>query len=380
MNDNFDYDYIISEINKYQPEWNKNLISLEKTKNGLSNLNFYVIYKNDKKYFLKYYINKYIDLENNNNLYNLGFGNKILYSFKGGHLEKLIDGKNLEHSDLNGNTLKKLALLLRKFHNITNMNHNDLNMTNIMINKDNDLILIDFEFIGNLDIYYDIANFFIQYMYDYNSKEWYRYDLDKFISQRHFDLFCKEYFQETNINIIKEHQQKIFSKTNSVISYWIDWANNFNNNDYLLYKLYKKELIDFNFITLFERKVIYCDGTFDLPHTGHLQFFEKILDFNCKKLIVGIFSDKDVESYKRKPILNSQTRGEIIRAFNYVDEVVIDCPLNKIENFFLDFYGIDIVVYGCDPKLSDPLGTWKYHYSIPIEQNILIMIDYSENI
>ena len=93
-----------------------------------------------------------------------------------------------------------------------------------------------------------------------------------------------------------------------------------------------------------------------------------------------VLSDKDVESYKRIPILNVDTRSEMVKSLKLIDEVVSNCPFNRIENDFLDFYGIDLVVYGGDPNLEDPLGTWQYHYSIPLEQNCLKLIPYSEGI
>ena len=35
-------------------------------------------------------------------------------------------------------------------------------------------------------------------------------------------------------------------------------------------------------------QVIYCDGTFDLLHTGHLSLFNKAKSLNCKKLIITV--------------------------------------------------------------------------------------------
>ena len=59
----------------------------------------------------------------------------------------------------------------------------------------------------------------------------------------------------------------------------------------------------------------------DLFHYGHVNFLKQ-----CHKLgdylIVGIHSDKDVETYKRKPILSFEERIKVVQACKYVDKVV----------------------------------------------------------
>ena len=68
-------------------------------------------------------------------------------------------------------------------------------------------------------------------------------------------------------------------------------------------------------------KIVYADMCADLFHVGHVRFLRQ-----CKggadKLIVGIHSDKDVESYKRKPILSFEERIKVVQACKYVDKVV----------------------------------------------------------
>ena len=58
---------------------------------------------------------------------------------------------------------------------------------------------------------------------------------------------------------------------------------------------------------------IYLDGVFDLFHVGHLRSFKYVKEHykNCK-LYIGVVCDKDVEGYKRKPIINEEQRCEII--------------------------------------------------------------------
>ena len=130
-------------------------------------------------------------------------------------------------------------------------------------------------------------------------------------------------------------------------------------------------------------KTIYADGVFDLFHTGHLDFINKVRNLDlCKKLVIGIMSDAAVESYKRVPILPAVTRGEIVAAIDVVDEVIVDAPfMHEFTVDFLDSQQIDIVAYGGDPKLDgdskDALGVWYDHYKVAIERDIVCMVGYS---
>ena len=53
-------------------------------------------------------------------------------------------------------------------------------------------------------------------------------------------------------------------------------------------------------------KRVFIDGVFDLFHRGHLESLRKAKEFfsGPVELIVGIISDQDATSYKRKPIYN----------------------------------------------------------------------------
>jgi cytidyltransferase-like protein len=143
---------------------------------------------------------------------------------------------------------------------------------------------------------------------------------------------------------------------------------------------YRKKLLEYNVNNLLNNKVIYCDGTFDLLHTGHLNFFKKIRSLGCKKLIVGIISDSNVESYKRKPILNEETRGEIVKSLQCVDNVIVNCPFFNLTNNFIEYHGIDLIVYGGYPNTENPLKIWKNHYKVAIENKIINILDYSEGL
>lgn len=74
----------------------------------------------------------------------------------------------------------------------------------------------------------------------------------------------------------------------------------------------------------------YTAGVFDLFHIGHLTLLKNARGM-CDKLIVGVTTDELV-SYKGKQAMIPYTdRAEIIRAIKYVDAVVPQSDMNKLE-------------------------------------------------
>ena len=119
-------------------------------------------------------------------------------------------------------------------------------------------------------------------------------------------------------------------------------------------------------------KVIYCDMVADLFHYGHVNFLKQCSELG-DLLIVGIHSDKDVESYKRKPILSFEERVKVVQACKYVDKVIPNAPL-FITHSFLQKHSIGKVV--TTERSNDELQ-W---YKIPAMLQILVQIPYSDGI
>ena len=119
------------------------------------------------------------------------------------------------------------------------------------------------------------------------------------------------------------------------------------------------------------KKIIYCDGTFDLFHSGHIRFLK-----SCKEmgdyLIVGIISDENVKSYKRYPVLKLEDRAKILQHIDFIDEIIIDCPFQNITKEFLEERKISLVVYGT----IDGNPSWEDHYQEAIKKNIMKYVKY----
>lgn len=89
------------------------------------------------------------------------------------------------------------------------------------------------------------------------------------------------------------------------------------------------------------KKIVFCSGSFDIAHAGHVLFFE-----DCNKygdvLIVGIGNDHILERNKGKgrPVLNQNARLKLIDSLKPVDYCFLDestkknHPLDIVEETF----------------------------------------------
>ncbi|OHS95618.1 cytidyltransferase-related domain containing protein [Tritrichomonas foetus] len=100
-------------------------------------------------------------------------------------------------------------------------------------------------------------------------------------------------------------------------------------------------------------KIVYCDGTFDLLHPGHVSFLKKAKEMG-DYLVVGVHDDPTMEAlmYPGMPIMTLQERVLNVLAMKYVDDVIIGAPyvitkelMNQIEP--------DVVVEGSSPTRNE---------------------------
>ena len=120
--------------------------------------------------------------------------------------------------------------------------------------------------------------------------------------------------------------------------------------------------------------IVYADMCGDLLHYGHIRFLEKAKKLG-DKLIVGIHSDKTIESYKRTPVCNMKERIELVKAVKWVDEVIEDAPLFITEDY-IEKHKIN--------KITIPKNRTEEEIKkmciIPYEKNILHFIEYTPEI
>lgn len=108
-------------------------------------------------------------------------------------------------------------------------------------------------------------------------------------------------------------------------------------------------------------KIGYTTGVFDLFHIGHLNILKKAKE-QCEYLIVGVSTDEVVEKYKHKvPIIPYEERKKIVEAIKYVDEVIPQTSIDKIEALKkLDF---NVMFHGDDWKGSELYKKIEYEFN-----------------
>ena len=124
-------------------------------------------------------------------------------------------------------------------------------------------------------------------------------------------------------------------------------------------------------------KRVYADIVGDLFHMGHINMFKQARQFG-DYLIIGIHSDKTVESYKEKTIFSELDRYEIIKNCKLVDEIIEDAPLIISKEYLLK-HKIDLVVHGDDKNPKMKVG-YNLQHKAPLEMGIMKYVKYTEGI
>ena len=97
-------------------------------------------------------------------------------------------------------------------------------------------------------------------------------------------------------------------------------------------------------------KVGYTTGVFDMFHVGHLNILRRAKE-QCEYLIVGVSTDELVKQYKnKKPVIGYEERKAIVEAIRYVDRVVPQESMDKLEAWHSLHF--DVVFHGDDWKGS----------------------------
>lgn len=74
----------------------------------------------------------------------------------------------------------------------------------------------------------------------------------------------------------------------------------------------------------------YTSGVYDLFHIGHLNLLKNAKGM-CDKLIVGVTVDELVTYKGKKAMIPFEDRAEIVRNIRWVDAVVPQYDMNKVE-------------------------------------------------
>ncbi len=108
-------------------------------------------------------------------------------------------------------------------------------------------------------------------------------------------------------------------------------------------------------------KIGYTSGVFDMFHIGHLNILRRAKEM-CDFLIVGVSTDAVVQSYKKKnPIIPFEQRVSIVEAIRYVDRVVPQCSMDKMEAW-KEFH-FDVMFHGDEWKGTELYNEYEKEFS-----------------
>ena len=104
-------------------------------------------------------------------------------------------------------------------------------------------------------------------------------------------------------------------------------------------------------------KVGYTAGTFDMFHIGHLNVLRNAKSI-CDFLIVAVSTDELVKDYKHhETVIPFEDRVKIVEAIKYVDKVVPQTSMNKLQA--AKDNNIDVMIVGDDWKGTDKWNQYE---------------------
>ena len=272
----------INKLIKLIPEWNGKSIKVKQINSGITNINFEVIV-DKKSFFLSMPDSELLNIDYKNKYYNNKICGEIKISPKVTHfiesenllvtefikskvsslamfqsskeIEQLVKNIKLLHNanpflrkfnmfnqiSYYQNILKKDDLPKRLFKYVNNINtlkeklylpndklvpcHNDLLAENI-INKDNQILIVDFDYSGNNDPCFELGNLSVEMEYD----------------DEQINKLVKSYYGEINENIISRvNLQGVVSDIGWSLWSYVQAKNSNINFDYKSHAIYRLE-------------------------------------------------------------------------------------------------------------------------------------------
>ena len=106
---------------------------------------------------------------------------------------------------------------------------------------------------------------------------------------------------------------------------------------------------------LFNKKIVFTNGCFDLLHYGHIHYLAEAKSLG-DKLVIGLNSDASISRIKGpdRPIKDEASRSLLLASLEFVDGVILfeeDDPLNLITEVMPD-----ILVKGADYQVNQIIG------------------------
>jgi glycerol-3-phosphate cytidylyltransferase len=128
---------------------------------------------------------------------------------------------------------------------------------------------------------------------------------------------------------------------------------------------------------------VYTGGTFDLFHSGHVNFLKRCHEIagTAGQVIVSLNTDSFIQEYKTKPpVCNDQERYDVISSCKYVDQVVWNSGGTDSKPAILSVQP-DVIAIGSDWARKDYYKQMQFTQDWLDKLNIsLIYIPYTQGI
>lgn len=128
---------------------------------------------------------------------------------------------------------------------------------------------------------------------------------------------------------------------------------------------------------------VFTAGTFDLPHSGHVNFLRACAELGT--VTVALNTDEFIEAYKGKPpVMNFDERRAVISEFRCVDKVIANYGNENCSQVIDDLcndYEVDIIAIGSDWARKDYYKQMGFTQDWLDERHLsLIYIPYTKGI
>lgn len=125
--------------------------------------------------------------------------------------------------------------------------------------------------------------------------------------------------------------------------------------------------------------VVYTGGTFDLLHSGHVNFLKRCSELGS--VVVALNTDEFIAEYKGKPpVMSYEEREAVLLGLRYVDEVTPNAA-GSDSRISIDYVSPDIVAIGSDWARRDYYKQMMFDQDWLDERGIaLLYIPYTQGI
>jgi glycerol-3-phosphate cytidylyltransferase len=129
---------------------------------------------------------------------------------------------------------------------------------------------------------------------------------------------------------------------------------------------------------------VYTGGTFDLFHSGHVNFLKRCQQISGVdgQVVVALNTDEFIYDYKKKkPVLTFDQRKDVLESCRYVNQVVSNVGGSDSKKTIEMVDSVDVIAIGSDWARKDYYAQMQFDQNWLDEKNIsLIYIPYTKGI